>query len=156
MVYSIEQAELVAQQLEKFTTSYSHHLVSQFANLEFWLDEVRHAVDVIDGYSRRFVTMRDAQREWVEAHGTMVPSPFCPICRGECEFGGPQKPEPPVRIPSQDLDAARRRVKDAAYKLLLRGHRAGLLDEEAVRAACERVGTSVDPSDLDDARARKG
>lgn len=146
MAYSIEQAELLATQLEKFTTSYAHHLVGQFANVDFWLDEVNHALLVIDDYNKRFNQMRDAQKEWVEAHKTVV-SGFCRICGGKCEFD-PRRPEPPTRIRSQELEAARRRLKDAVYKFLLRCHRSGLLDEPRLKEACVRVGTSVDLKDL--------
>lgn len=146
MAYSIDQAIAVAEQLEKFTTSYVHHLAGQLANLDFWLDEASRALKVIDDYPRRFTLMRDAQAAWVTAHGTVV-SELCPICRGACEFGR-ETPRPPTRIASQELEAARRRLKDAAYHLLLRFYRAGLLDELALRAACERVGTSVDLADL--------
>lgn len=147
MAYSIDQANAVADQLEKFTTSYVHHLAGQVANLDFWLEEVGHALRVIDGYQRRFTLMRDAQSAWVTAHGTVVHG-YCPICRGACEFGA-AAPPPPTRIASQELDAARRRLKDAAYQFLLRCHRAGLLDEISLRAACARVGTSVDDADLE-------
>lgn len=146
MVYSIEQAELLATQLEKFTTSYAHHLVGQFANLEFWLDEVTHALSVLENYNKRFNEMRDAQKVWVEAHKTVV-SGFCSHCGGTCEFD-PRRPEPPTRIRSQELEAEKRRLKDAAYKFLLRCHRMGLLDEPELKKLCERVGTSVDLKDL--------
>ena len=146
MAYSIEQADLLSTQLEKFTTSYAHHLVGQFANVEFWIAEANHAVTVIDDYNKRFTKMRDAQKEWVRAHKTVV-SGFCPICRGKCEFD-PRTPQPPTRIRSQELDEARRRLKDAVYHFLLRCYRAGLLDEAGLKAACERAGTSVDLKDL--------
>lgn len=146
MAYSVDQAEALAKQFDKFTTSWLHHLVGQFANLDFWLDEASHALKVLDDYPRRFVLMRDAQGEWVKAHATVAPE-FCPFCHGACEFGR-ETPRPPTRIASQDLDAARRRVKDSTYQLLLRCHRAGLLDEAVLRAACARVGTSVDLADL--------
>lgn len=145
MAYSIEQAEALTQQLEKFTTSYAHHLVGQFANLDFWLDETNHAVAVLDNYPKRFVAMRDAQREWVDGHQTVVSG--CRICRGTCEFD-PRRPTAPTRLPTQELDAARRRLKDAAYKLLLRCYRTGLLGEVALKVACKRVGTSVDLDDI--------
>jgi hypothetical protein len=115
MAYSVDQAEALAKQFDKFTTSWLHHLVGQFANLDFWLEEASHALKVLD--------------------------------HGACEFGR-ETPRPPTRIASRDLDAARRRVKDSTYQLLLRCHRAGLLDEAALRVACARVGTSVDLADL--------
>jgi hypothetical protein len=146
MAYSIEQADLLAAQLEKFTTSYAHHLVGQFANVDFWLDEAKRALEVIENYNKRFTRMRDAQKAWIEAHKTVVSS-FCPVCRGKCEFD-PRRPEPPTRIRSQELEAAKRRLKDAVYKFLLRCHRAGLTDEAGLKAGCQRVGTSVDLKDL--------
>jgi hypothetical protein len=146
MAYSIDQTNAVAMQLEKFTTAYAHHLVGHVANLDFWLEEALHALKVLDEYPSRFVRLRDAQVGWVKAHGTKV-SGFCGICGGKCEFD-PRTPPPPNRLPSQEIDEARRRLKDAVYKFLLRCHRAGHLEEPALRAACERVGTSVDPSDL--------
>jgi hypothetical protein len=146
VAYSIDQATLVASQLERFATSSTHHLVGQFANLDFWLDETVRALHVLDDYPTRFGRMRDAQVSWAQAHGTVV-SDFCPLCGGACEFG-PETPLPPRRLPSQETEAARRRLKDAAYRLLLRCHRGGLLDEAALRVGCDRVGTSVDLADL--------
>ena len=146
MAYSIDQASAVATQLEKFATSYAHHLVGQFANMQFWLDEANHALKVIDDYSRRFDLMREAQRTWIKAHGTVV-SGFCPHCGGKCEFD-PRTPEPPTRLPSREMDEARRRLKDASYHFLLRCYRTGLLDEAALKTGCAYVGTSIDPADL--------
>lgn len=148
MPYSIDQADMLAAQLEKFTTSYAHHLVGQHANVDFWLEEANHALGVIDNYYKRFTKMRDAQKEWVKAHKTVV-SGFCRICCGKCEFD-PRPPEPPVRIRNQELAEARRRLKDAVYHFLLRCYRAGLLDKAGLTAACERGGTSVDLRDLQD------
>jgi len=147
MAYTLDQADAVAIQLEKFATSYAHHLVGQFANLEFWLDEVSHALKVIDDYSRRFDRMKDAQRAWVKAHRTVVSSGHCPFCGGKCEFES-GKPEPPTRLPSREVDEARRRLQDAAYHFLLRCFRAGLQDKASLKKLCEKVGTSVDPADV--------
>ena len=146
MAYSIDQATLISVQLEKFTTSYAHHLIGQFANLDFWIAEANHAIAVIDNYHKRFTRMRDAQRDWVKAHKT-VENSFCPYCGGSCEFG-PKPPQRPTRIRSQELEEARRRLKDAVYQFLLRCHRGGLLDDMALKAACEQAGTSVDLKDL--------
>ena len=145
MVYSIDRANLLSAQLEKFTTSYAHHLVGQFANVDFWLGEAKQALAVLADYHRRFTRMRDAQADWVHAHQTVV-STFCPHCGGKCEFD-PRVPPPPVRIPSLELTEAARRLRDAIYGFLLRCHRAGMLDEAALVAACEQVGTDVDVRD---------
>lgn len=106
MVYSIEQAETVASQLEKFTTSLVHQL-------SFWLDEVAHSLKVIDDYPRGFAAMRDAQRDWIAAHETVVQG-YCRLCGGACEFSpNPLPPSPPKRIDSHELEGASRRLKDA-------------------------------------------
>ncbi len=154
VVYTVDQADAVAKQLEKFSTCYVHQLVGQIANMEFWLEEAVHALKVADDYPARFATLRDAQREWVDAHGTRV-SKSCPACRGKCEFEPEEgwKPQPPSRIDSGELKRVRIRLKDAVYRFALRGHRAGLLDEAALRAACDRVGTSVDAADLEEQAA---
>lgn len=147
MVYSVDRANAVASQLERLASGYVHHLVGHFANAEFWLDEVRHALKVLEDYEHRFQVLHAAQTKWIEDHGTLVPDP-CPICGGACEFG-PVKPAPPKRIPARERNGAVQRLRDAAYHFLLRSHRAGFLDREALRDACASVGTSVDLADLE-------
>ncbi|WP_394840733.1 hypothetical protein LZC95_27125 [Pendulispora brunnea] len=147
MIYTLEQATRVASQLEKLATYNVHQLAGQFPNLDFWLGEAIHALQIIDDYPRRFKLLRDAQERWVNEHGTIV-SEYCPICGGKCEFG-PMRPSPPTRTPSTELDAARRSVRDGAYHLLLRLHRVGWIDKERLMVECERVGTSVDLADLE-------
>lgn len=50
------------------------------------------------------------------------------------------------------MDAARRAVRRGCYRLLLRCFRAGLLDEPALRAACDRIGVTVEREDLETVR----
>ncbi|MEM9188062.1 MAG: hypothetical protein AAGF12_02710 [Myxococcota bacterium] len=148
MTYMIDQADRVSVQLERFATAYDHHVVGQFANLEFWLNEVDHAQNTINNYEQRFRRMAKGQRAWIEAHDTRVGS-YCPICRDACELEAKwQKPQRPERVSSKEREQAVRRLKDAAYRFLLRCFRVRLLDEEALRAACGRVGTGVEPKDL--------
>lgn len=148
MSYMIEHANAVAEQLEKFTTGYAHHVIGQHANLEFWVDEARHALATLDGYATRFDKMASAQQSWVEAHDTRVGT-YCSLCGGACELGPKmEKPRAPRRYRSSEIAAATRRVRDAAYYFLLRCYRMNLLDEEALRTLCEEVGTSVDLADL--------
>ena len=148
-MYTIEQAERVASELERFTTGYAHHVAGHFANLEFWLSEAAHALEVLRDYPSRFKTLCEAQAEWVEAHDTQVyEGGYCRICGGVCEFDEKRTPLRPTRAPSSERDAATRRLKDAVYFFVLRCYRMRLLDEAGVRAACDRVSTSVDPGDL--------
>ncbi len=146
MVYSIDRADAVADQLEMLASGYIHQLVGHYANVDFWLDEVRHAIHVLDDYERRFRLLHAAQTKWIDDHGTAVPE-LCGICRGACEFG-PFKPKPPKRIPPRERDDARQRLRDAAYHFLLRCHRAGFMSRAELKEACSSVGTSVDLADL--------
>ena len=50
MSFSTDIAELVANQLSRFVTLNRHQLAGQAANLEFWVVQVRLALDTIDGY----------------------------------------------------------------------------------------------------------
>lgn len=146
MIYTIEKANLLANQLNRFATSYAHHLAGQFANVEFWLDETEAALKTIDEYNKRFLRLRDAQKEWVENHGTVVYE-YCPHCGGRCEFAD-GTPSPPVRYSSQELKTVRRNLVESFREFLLRCYRAGHLDENALEIMFNRVGTSIEPSDL--------
>ena len=146
MVYTLQKAALINEQIRRFTTSYVHHLSGQFANLEFWLGEIESALSALNEYHHRFEGMRDAQKTWVREHGTVVHE-YCPVCLGRCEFSD-GVPKPPVRVPSSDLKEMHRELSDTAYAFILRCYRAGFLDESKVRVLCERLGTGFDPHDF--------
>lgn len=151
MIYTVERAELLTAQLTRFHHGRAHHLAGHFANLDFWMSEVESALATLDGHTHRFERLRDAQALWVEAHKTQVPvHGFCGICGGMCEFddGKTQTPRPPKRLATTEKTDARRSLVDATYHLLTRFFRMGLLDDAALRAHCDRIGTSVDPADL--------
>jgi hypothetical protein len=145
--YSIKRATLIADQLERLATQNVHQLAGQVANLAFWISEAAHAISTIDDYPVRFRQLRDAQVGWVKAHGTKI-SGYCPHCGGACEFG-PQTPEPPQRIATEDLAAARDGVRRACRRYLLRLYRANFLDEGGVRRACAEIGVGVETEDFD-------
>jgi hypothetical protein len=146
LIYTVEKATLLAEQLRRFTTGYGHHLAGQFANIEFWIAEVESALKALDEYGQRFTRMRDAQREWVEGHGTVV-NAYCEFCHGKCEFSD-GVPTPPVRTADEPLKEARRALSDAGYELLLRCYRQQLLAKEELEALCLRIDSGLDPSDL--------
>jgi hypothetical protein len=149
MNYSIEQSALLARQLEGLATREAHQLAGHVANLEFWLGETCHVLATIDDYPDRFRRLREGQQAWVELHETRTNRP-CLICRGKpCELG-PQPPPAPTRISSDDMDAARRGLRQGCYRFLLRLHRLGLLDEPGLRVACERIGVTLEREDLDE------
>jgi hypothetical protein len=150
MIYTIEKANLISEQLRKFTSGFAHHVTSQFANIDFWLHEAKEAIKTIDEYNKRFNSMRDEQKKWVEAHGTVVYD-YCPICGGKCELkdGNGNPPPPPVRVSDNELKAARKELVDSIYFFLLRCYRMRLLNENILETKCEEIGISIDPSDLE-------
>ncbi len=147
-MYTIEKASLISDQLKRFTTAYAHHVVGQFANIDFWLQEVQASLKTIDEYNERFDKIRDRQQEWVDFHGTVVQE-YCRICRGKCEFGNDGPPAPPSRMSSNELRACRRELIDSVYYFLIRCYRMELLEEQELRIKCKELGTSIELSDLD-------
>lgn len=146
MIYTIERANLISEQLRRFTTSYAHHVAGQFANIDFWLHEVQEAIKTIDEYNKRFNKMRDEQKKWVSSHETVVYG-YCPICQGKCELSDGH-PSPLVRTPDNELKTARKNLVDSTYCFLLRCYRMKLLNKDLLEIKCEEIGTSIDPSDL--------
>lgn len=146
-MYTTEKANLITEQLERFTSGYDHHVAGHFANLDFWLNEVVAALNTIDGYKPRFEVLREAQRDWVNAHHTRVFA-YCPMCKGKCEFDS-GVPAPPQRYRHADIAQARKALVDAAYFFLARCYRLGLLDATTLKQHCDFVGTSIDPADLE-------
>ncbi len=53
-VYSVDQADAVANPLGKLASGNIHHRVGHHARLGFWLDEVRHDLHTSEDYERRF------------------------------------------------------------------------------------------------------
>ncbi|MEO7766807.1 MAG: hypothetical protein ABIS01_05245 [Ferruginibacter sp.] len=149
MIYTIEKANLITEQLKRFTNGYAHYVAGQFANLDFWFNEVQESIKVIDEYHKRFSNIRDEQKQWLEAHGPVVYN-YCPICEGRCELddGNPAFSERPVRASSTELKAARKELVDSAYFFLLRCYRMRLLDKNILETKCAAIGTSIEPSDL--------
>jgi len=145
--YSITRAELIAEQIGRFATQHIHQLAGHHANLGFWMSEAVAAVRVIDDYQARFNRLRDAQLSWVQSHNTKLTS-YCPFCRGACELG-PQTPERPHRVPSEDLSAARKAVRTAVRQFLVRLLHAGFISESDVRREADLVGAPVGPEDLE-------
>ena len=137
MAFSSDIAKLVADQIARFVTLNRHQLAGQVANLEFWLAEVRHALDVIDGYGVRFVRMEGAQEKYVAAHDTKEFTP------GD-EFSRPTKAAPPRRVPDRELNKARKLLVESVARFLSRCRKDGFISEARVAAACESVGIALD------------
>jgi len=146
MSYSTVVADTLAETLARFATLNPHQLSGHVANLEFWLSEVKHCVDVIDGYGRRFEAMKAAQEAYVAERHTLEYHYFCD---GYCEICAQgQSPTPPRRVPHGALKTSLQALRDAAYHFLVRCYETGFIDESRLREAADSIGTGVDVRDL--------
>ena len=140
MSYSTELARFIGKQLSRFATSNRVELAGTVANVEFWLDEVNHALGVIDGYRRRFDRLYEAQTRYAAEHDTIE---FClddPSCR--------DKFAPPRKVPSEELIEARRYLCNSTYRFLVRCCNESMISEADLRAACARFDIGVESRDL--------
>jgi hypothetical protein len=133
MSFSTDLAGLVAGQLTKFATLNRHQLAGQLANLDFWLEQARHALAVIDGYGVRFVKLHAAQEQHVTRHDTREFSP-------SVDYSAEHRAAPPRRIPDRLLQKARRALTEALTGFLKRCRREGLISEARLEAARECLG----------------
>lgn len=140
MSFSTDMAKLVADQLSRFVTLNRHQLAGQAANLDFWVAQARHALEVIDGYEQRFRRLKAGQAGYVREHDTKVSLLFDPDIQAA--------PAPPRRVPDADLRDARRSLTDATYRFLVRCCNDGLIPESRLRAVCDSLGIGVDAADL--------
>ena len=140
MSFSENMANVVANQLARFITLNRHQLAGHVANLDFWVAQARHALEVIDGYQERFRRLKAGQAEYVASHGTTLSSPFDP------DITGP--PDLPRRVPDGGLRDARRAVADATYRFLVRLCNDGLITESRFRDICGSLDIGVEAADL--------
>lgn len=148
MIYTIEKANLIEEQLKKFTSGYTYHVAGHFSNIDFWINEVKEALHVIDNHKKRFDNMYHAQDKWVKEHNSTVYS-YCIICGGECELSDDETlPSLPTFKHKVELKEARRNLVDACYFFLVRCYNIGLLTLEELKTTCDSIETSIDPSDL--------
>ncbi|NRB64917.1 MAG: hypothetical protein HRU40_18165 [Saprospiraceae bacterium] len=149
MIYTVERANLISEQLRKFTDSYAHMVAGQFANIDFWIDEVINSVRAIDEHSMRFEKMCEAQIKWIEEKEVRVPN-YCHICNGICELSEQhyKKPELPKNRSKGEKKESRKKLVDSTYYFLIRCFKIGLLNEEELKIYCNKIGISVDLYDL--------
>lgn len=138
MAYSTDIADLLTRQLSKFVTLNRHQLAGHVANLDFWLEEVAHAVAVLDGYDARFECMKNAQQRHVARHKTVE------LDRWDYEHGKP--PSPPKHVPDAALGRAKRALCSTAHRFLTRCLDERFIDRERADLAHERLG--IDPADF--------
>jgi len=147
MIYTLEKANLISKQLKKITTGYSHYVVGQFANVDFWIEEVVESLRIIDEHRNRFDNMLNAQKIWIEEHGTVIHQ-HCAICGGICEFSNGKPPLPKLKYKSEKNET-RKHLVDSAYYFLIRCYKIGLLTNEELKHKCDLIGTSIDTYDLE-------
>jgi hypothetical protein len=135
MAYSTDIADLLAAQLQKFVTLNRHQLAGQVANLDFWLAEVRHCLDVIDRYPERFARLSSAQEQHVTRHGTVE----FDLTDREFQY----RASPAQRVPAQAMQKSRRGLVQVTRQLLQRCVKEGFLTDDAARRALEGLGIDV-------------
>lgn len=137
MSFSTDLAALVANQLSRFVTLNPHQLAGQAENLDFWLGQVRHALEALDEYAVRFVRLEGAQERYVTRHGTTRT-----VYDVVTETARERTPPPPRRIPDRELQKARRELLDATTRFLARCRDEGLISAHEHAAALAGLGLS--------------
>ena len=97
MSFSENMARVVADQFARFVTLNTHQLAGHMANLDFWVAQARHALEVIDDYEPRFRRLKSAQDQYVAEHRTQPFWPNAPDIHGPPEPPRPSHTRPCVR-----------------------------------------------------------
>lgn len=116
MTYIDDISSAVVRVLTHACDGPPHRFAGYAANADFWVAEVRHCLDVIDGYEKRFRKLKAAVA------------------------GGWETPPPTHKstIPS-DRTAARRALRDAARRFLARCEKTQALSNEELIAYCRKL-----------------
>lgn len=151
MAYTLDIAESVANTVGKFVTLNRHQLSGHLANMDFWCNEVQHALSVIDTYFARQRKLERAQKEHIQQHDTRR------FDRQEFECATIWQHEPlpaaradHYRIPDQELKRMRAEVCDALYGFLKRCHKERLLAGDRAKELLGNCGIGWQPGDFAD------
>lgn len=149
MIYTVEKAKLITQQLKKFKDSYAFMVAGQYANIDFWINEVESSIKAIDEHNDRFEKMYKAQEKWVEEKNVKIPD-YCMICNGICELSDKhyKKPDLPKQRATNEKNDSKKELLNVTYYFLVRCFKLELLNEKLFREFCNRIGTSIDQNDL--------
>ncbi len=147
MAYTTEVAGVLAETLERFATLNRHELAGHAANLDFWLGEVSHCLQLMEQYHKRFEAQKAAQMKYAAEHETTLYDLDDPDF-GLGDWCTDRSASAPKRIPDSDLKESRRALRNAAYHLLLRCYKEDFIDEARLRQAADSVGTGIDLRDL--------
>jgi hypothetical protein len=146
MIYTIEKANLIIEQLTKFKSMPTYKLSGHIANFEFWEAEVKSALKAIEEHYKRFKTMSNAQLNYIENHGEPIHE-FCTVCNGVCEFST-GKPSLPKRIVNSELKEVKTELLNTYYFLLVRSFNSKIIDIKQLEKHCNEVEISFDETDL--------
>ncbi|MBB4806321.1 hypothetical protein HNP38_001593 [Chryseobacterium defluvii] len=146
MIYTIEKANLISEQLRKFKDAFNYQLAGHYGNINFWMNEVKESIIAIDNYNKRFKALSDCQKEWISNHNEPVHE-YCHICGGKCEFSN-GIPSPPRKIESSLLKETRKNLTDSAYYFLIRIYNSGMIDYTSLENLCNEIDLSIEPKDL--------
>jgi hypothetical protein len=141
MAYSSDITRSLTVQITKFVILNRHQLAGHIANSDFSMAEVRHCLDVIDGWNLRFERMKRRQTRHISEHGTVEFSLEDPCCTQRLA-------SPPRRVPGARIGEARRNLRDVTYRFLVRCFSEGLINEDVLRRTCGSVNLGVEASDL--------
>ena len=98
------------------------------ANADFWVAEVRHCLDVIDGYDARFGRMKQATKAHFRP-GTLREGPAAALTTRTLKY--------------YDRAAARRGVTDAARRFLKRCEKTETVPADVLVEYCRRLGIQL-------------
>jgi hypothetical protein len=104
----------------------ARQLAGHAANLGFWVGEIKHAFDVIDGYGERFKELKDGERIAAERLGPE----FHPFHSRKLVRPG---------ISDHELKELRRRLIDSVSHVLSRCYKEGFVSEAKLEEYGERL-----------------
>jgi hypothetical protein len=152
MTYTIIIADAVSKSISKFSTLNTYQLGGHVANLDFWVAQVKNAIEVLDGYSRRHKQMQLAQKEYIAQHDTRNFTASESLLHREFPY------EPLYDLASADTDRPsidsetiklkRRELVDNFYSFLKRCHKERVLDSAKARKALSDCNIGVEPGDF--------
>jgi ElaB/YqjD/DUF883 family membrane-anchored ribosome-binding protein len=128
MPYVLDTASSLAEVLNHAARLSQHRVAGYAANADFWLAEVRHCFEVLDGYDARFVRMREATDAYVSLH---------PL---DSQRSDASDTSTTKSIKDHEIRAARRSVSDAACAFFGRCAELGLLAPELSAPIDELLG----------------
>jgi hypothetical protein len=128
MSYSTDISNSLTETLTKFITLERHQFAGHVANLDFWLQEVKHCIKINEDYKKRFEVMKSAQMQYLAKHFHSAP--------------------PPRSVPDKEIKEVLQALCDTAYSFIIHCYKEGFIEEAKLRKAADYIGVSIDTRDL--------